>query len=168
MKVSDKNKFASAFQTMCEIFDKKNTKIMVAGYFTALEPFPIIKVEAAISQAIKTCRFFPKPVELIDLIPNGKPPRLESRAEIEADKIICHFRRYGSSREPKHSDPVTEHLMTKRWPYANWSREVLESALVWWKKDFITAYLAYCDADKFGRIECTSGAVLELIDGIGG
>ena len=52
MKQSDKNRFASAFQSMCEILDKKSTTIMISGYFTALENFSIEQTEKAISKAI--------------------------------------------------------------------------------------------------------------------
>jgi len=90
MKLLDKNRFASAFQTMCEIFDKKNTKIMLAGYFKTLESFSIDQVEKAVSTAIGSCKFFPKPVELIEFITGGQS-QIASNAQIEVDKILCHF-----------------------------------------------------------------------------
>ncbi len=96
MKLLDKNRFASAFQTMCEIFDKKNTKIMLAGYFKTLESFSIDQVEKAVSTAIGSCKFFPKPVELIEFITGGQS-QIASNAQIEVDKILCHFRQYGST-----------------------------------------------------------------------
>ena len=166
MILSEKKRFAAAFQTMCEVFDRKSTKIMLAGYFKALERFSVEDVESAISQAIGTCRYFPKPVELIEMIPGGKPLALENKAEIEVDKILCHFRQYGATRWPDMSDPITKHLMTKRWHYQRWGRRVLESELTWWKKEFIAAYQAYSESGV-KQIEF-SEPVMKLVEGIGG
>ena len=169
MKQSDKNRFASAFQSMCEILDKKSTTIMISGYFTALENFSIEQTEKAISKAIGSCKFFPKPVELIEIITGGQK-QLANNAEIEVDKILCHFRQYGSSKHPEINDPITKHLMTGRWPWASWSCEVLSYEFVWFKKEFITAYNAYSDSDLQifqNEIEC-NGEVRKLIATIGG
>ena len=169
MKQSDKNRFASAFQSMCEILDKKSTTIMILGYFTALENFSIEQTEKAISKAIGSCKFFPKPVELIEIITGGQK-QLQNNAEIEVDKILCHLRQYGAGKHPELSDPISRHLMTKRWPYQSWAIMVLESELVWFKKEFITAYNAYSDSDLqiFQNEIEYNGEVRKLIAGIGG
>jgi len=38
------------------------------------------------------------------------------------------------------NDPITEYLMTSRWPYQAWAGNVLTKDIVWWRKDFIEAY----------------------------
>jgi len=165
MKLLDKNRFASAFQTMCEIFDKKNTKIMLAGYFKTLESFSIDQVEKAVSTAIGSCKFFPKPVELIEFITGGQS-QIASNAQIEVDKILCHFRQYGSTRHPELSDPISKHLMSNRWVYGNWASSILESEIKWWQKEFIEAYNAYSASDVKPEIEYHDN-VAGLIEGIG-
>ena len=165
MKASEKNRFASAFQTLCEIFDKKNTKIMLAGYFTALESFTIEQTEKAISTAISSCKFFPKPVELIELVTGGQK-QIASNAQIEVDRILCHFKQYGSGKHPEFTDPISKHLMTNRWPYYEWSRSVLTSELTWWQKEFIEAYNALHGRDMAKQLEA-SEPVLRIVEGIG-
>jgi len=168
MKVSDKKRFAAAFQSLCEIFGKESTKIMLKGYFRALERLSIDQVEAAISQAIKTCTFLPKPVELINLVPGGKAPQLEHKAGAEADRILSHMKLKGSSVWPDLSkDPITKHLMTSRWIYNLWARNMIEADEHWWRKQFVEAYQARQETDMSPQIEAAP-RVLKLCSGIGG
>ena len=169
MKKTDLDNFVNALGTLAEIMNKELSPIVQQAYFKTLEEFTIEQVLRGISKAMVTCTFFPKPVELISFITGGQK-QLANNAEIEVDKILCHFRQYGSSKHPEINDPITKHLMTSRWPWASWSREVLSSELVWFKKEFITAYNAYSDSDLQifqNEIEC-NGEVRKLIAGIGG
>ena len=71
---------------------------------------------------------------------------------MEADKIIAHLNFNGAGVFPKFNDPITNYLMTRRWPYQNWAKDILESEIKWWVKEFCEAYKAH-DGDPEILIE---------------
>ena len=75
---------------------------------------------------------------------------VEEQAEIEAGKVLQHLRQYGAATSPRFDDPVTRELMNGQWRYGAWARQVLESDLPWWRKDFVRAYKAH---SSLGMIE---------------
>ncbi len=84
----------------------------------------------------------PTYAEIVQAI-QGEPPKIEHKALAEANRIIGHLRYNGAIAWPDLSqDPVTERLMTTRWPYKAWASQVLESELKWWAKEFVEAYQA--------------------------
>lgn len=64
--------FAAALIGLAEIFDAELSPTKAEAYFLALEEHSLQDVLLAIKQAIKTCRFFPKPAELIEAL-EGSP-----------------------------------------------------------------------------------------------
>jgi hypothetical protein len=57
---------------LVEVFDKEVTPQRVEIYFRALAAYPIDRIAAAVEEAVRTLKFFPKPAELIELI-EGSP-----------------------------------------------------------------------------------------------
>lgn len=171
MNKTDKKRFAQAFGTLCTVFGKENSSILSGAYFSILEQLEISQVEKAISKAAATLRFFPKPVELIELSSRGQP-KIEDQAIVQASEILAHLQRWGACRSPTIEDPITMHLMTRRWPYSNWAKNVLESELKWWEKEFCEAYRAYSETEtnqSLSGLELPepSEMVRNLIEGIG-
>lgn len=68
----DDLEFATLMTGLAEVFAEPMSAMRVAGYFGALKPFDLADVTRAINQALRECRFFPKPAELIELIEGSK------------------------------------------------------------------------------------------------
>jgi len=160
-------KFAEYFTGVCELFDKKYSEALLDIYYKSLKDNSINEVELAFKQAIMTCNFFPKPAKLREFIPSQKKISAETKAQIEADKIISWANKFGGTKTPEFSDPVTKYLMTYRWPYQKWASERLTSDTTWWVKDFIKAYTSYVESGNVPQLEAPT-KVLKLIKGIGG
>lgn len=69
MTESDRERFAAVMLGLAEIFGESMSETRLRGYFAALEPWRIGTVEDMVRAAVRACRFFPKPAELIDLAP---------------------------------------------------------------------------------------------------
>ncbi len=148
----DFKRFSRALGTLAEIHDKKMSPTMIKTYFSALSRLNIVQVEKAISRAITTTRFFPKPVELIELAGGGEP-QIEDQALVEANEIIAHLQRHGAHVPPPLDDPVTKYLMSRRWPYQKWASQMLDAELKWWAKEFCDAYRAHSAKDHAPEID---------------
>ena len=143
MKQDDFKKFATDIILLAEIHGKEMSEGMLGMYFKALSDFSINQVTGAMSKAAKECKWFPKPVELIDFI-QGKPIAIEDKAHVMATRILEHMKIYGHTKTPDLSDdPIAESLMSRRWPYSKWAADVLTSELKWWVKEFCEAYRSH-------------------------
>jgi len=68
MNVNDKIKFVELMTGMGELFDKKLSKLLMKIYFESLKPYSIVDFEKAVNKIIVKSKWFPKPVELIELM----------------------------------------------------------------------------------------------------
>lgn len=140
---ADREQFLNAFGTLCVTFDKEPSELLINVYFEALSYFPIEQIEKAISQAIATLKFFPKPVELIDIAAGGGG-RLEDIAEVEAGRVLNAVRRHGHYASVKFEDPVTNAVILRS--FGGWvtlARDMRSDQQKWFLKDFAKAYQAY-------------------------
>lgn len=64
MNISDNGEFARRLTALGEVFDVKLSPARQALYFEALRDLPFAAVAGAMNQAVKGCKFFPRPVEL--------------------------------------------------------------------------------------------------------
>lgn len=143
METSDQEKFANSLGVLCEIFDKQISPIVIRAYFQALKPYPVEEVESVISQAIVSCKFFPRPVELIQLIA-GNPEDLADRAEVEASKVLRAVKYEGAYKSIQFGDPVTAAVIQQG--FGGWIRlceDLKASEEKWFRKDFCQIYGAY-------------------------
>lgn len=67
----------------------------------------------------------------------------QDTATQQADMVLGMLRRHGHRANPEFEDSVTAYLMRTRWPYRQWAQNVKESEIVWWRKEFISAYQSY-------------------------
>jgi hypothetical protein len=140
---SDKKKFSNAFGTLCEIFNKQVSQVFIRVYFQALAPYSIEQVGSIISQAIVSCRFFPKPVELIEFI-TGSPEDLSDRAEVEASKVLQAIKYHGVYSSIQFDDTVTSAVIQQG--FGGWIKLCEDLYSVnekWFIRDFIRIYQAY-------------------------
>jgi len=105
--VKDHKKFLLAMTMLAEVFDKEVTDALREIYWKALEPFDDAQAEKAFNAAACTLKFFPKPVELIELLEGS----VRERALIQADEVLEAVRSFGYIGNPHFSDPVTEGII---------------------------------------------------------
>jgi len=128
--VSKKNegrhaRFLNAFMTVWEILkgdaSRPPSDIVIEGYYKILESYDIADVEKAFGAALGTMKWFPKPVELRDLIEadQGLVISIEARAQQEWRGVMSAVRQLGAGRPPRFLDPVTAHLVRTQftWSY---------------------------------------------------
>ena len=64
MTAADRPAFAQLLALLGETFHEPISEARVAGYWLALEDVPLPALQAAVREALRGCRFFPRPVEL--------------------------------------------------------------------------------------------------------
>ena len=143
MKGEDYKQFANALGVLCEIHGKELSPLATQVYFKALEKFSIEEVEAAFSNAHVNCKWFPKPVELIELIQGG-PENLSDRAEVEAGKVLQAIKSHGAYLSVQLDDPVTAAVIQQG--FGGWIKlceDLKADSEKWFRKDFVKIYQAY-------------------------
>jgi hypothetical protein len=88
----DKERFDRNLTGLAEMFDKELSEFVIMAYQQALSRFNDDQIERAMMAAAFSLKFFPKPVELIELI-EGKS---QDRAIVAWDTLLTSIRRYGS------------------------------------------------------------------------
>ena len=68
MTAADRHRIVSALNGLAEILETTLTPGRIAGYLLALEDVPVDDLVFAIGVAARACKFFPKPVELIEFV----------------------------------------------------------------------------------------------------
>lgn len=95
MTAEDRPRFAELLAVLSETFNEPVSETRATAYWLALHTLPLDAIRHAVSQAIQTCRFFPKPVELLEAAGDLAP----DAGLIEA-LIVAHLRRPGGDRMP--------------------------------------------------------------------
>lgn len=139
MTEGDRGQFAEAMHALGETFNEPVSDIRSETYFDALREFTIEQVNGAALVAIRSCKFFPKPVELRELI-LGTP---EGHADDAWAELIREVRRVGYIGAPSFSDERTERAINETW--GSWRRlcETLPGEgpeLIGWIKQFKAAF----------------------------
>ncbi len=91
-----KTKFVERLAALGVIFDKKLTAAELELYWQYVRDFPSDVVLRALEQAGRECRFFPRPVDLMDRIRGGTPKDLAHRAAGELERMIYRHGPYCS------------------------------------------------------------------------
>jgi hypothetical protein len=139
MTETDRPAFARALFVLGETFNEPISDLRAEGYFDAMRDFSLEAANAAIRVALRTCKFFPRPVELREMV--------EGDADTNADQgwaeVIREVRRVGYIGVPVFTDPTA--LATVRDVWGSWARlcETLPGEgpeLVGWMKQFKSAY----------------------------
>jgi hypothetical protein len=134
----DSVRFAEAMGVLCETFGEPLSDLRIEGYFNALSDFPVEDVLAAVHQALRSAKFFPKPVELRELI-TGNP---DDAAQQAWAAVLREIRRVGYIGTPT-LDARTLRAVNELW--GGWRRlcETLPAEgpeLVGWLKQFKAAH----------------------------
>lgn len=91
MTEQDRVAFAEAMYLLGETFNEPVSDIRTEAYFGALQDRTLVEVNAAVMAALRQCKFFPKPVELRELIDGST----EDNAEVAWGAVLREVRRVG-------------------------------------------------------------------------
>ena len=139
MTEGDRPLFAEALHVLGETFNETISDVRAEAYFRALQDLPIEVVNAAVLTALRTSKFFPKPVEVRDLVFGN----VDSRADAAWSAVIREIRRVGYVGTPSFDDSRVLDAVRDVW--GGWARlcETLPAEgpeLVGWIKQFKSAY----------------------------
>jgi hypothetical protein len=151
---SDRDDFGRVFFVLCETFGEPISDLRTEGYFAALGDFSIDQARAAMNQALRSCKFFPKPVELRELIEG----RTDDAAEQAWGAVLGEIRRVGYIGVPA-LEPRALRAVNELW--GSWRRlcETLPAEgpeLVGWIKQFKATYQG---ASREAVRELTMGSI---------
>lgn len=141
MKDIDRGAFGEAMLVLSETFNEPVSDVRVEAYFDALKDFSIMQVNLAVRRAVRDCRFFPKPVELRELIEG----QASDNADAAWSEVMQQIRRVGYMGAPTFSDERILRTVNELW--GGWRRlcETLPGEgpeLLGWVKQFKAAYAA--------------------------
>ncbi len=138
--LDERDVFLQRFIGLCQFFGIEADEFRTQIYFRALNPYPVQDVVQGVDKAISKCRFFPRPVELLEFI-EGK---VEDRAEVEAGKVYQAIVEVSGSKAVVFDDPVTAAVVARG--FGGWARlcsTLKESELTWFTKDFCRRYVSF-------------------------
>jgi hypothetical protein len=104
---------------------------------------PIERVEQALMRAVQRLRFFPKPVEILDLSGESQAS-LADVALVESSKAITALEKHGTYASVCFDNPVTQAVIERHfggWP--EFSQAVRDDGAKWVGKDFCRVYEAF-------------------------
>ncbi len=138
MNESNEMKFAEIMTMLGVVFPTNITPVLAKAYFLALDKFTIEQVGAAAEQYIKTGKFFPKPVELTDII-NGGKPNSKDKALLAWVSIIDAMKKKGAYRSLTLDDRLAMQIVNHIGGYVNLC-SLSYKDLEFKKREFIEAY----------------------------
>lgn len=138
MNNPDREEFAKALYLVGETFNEPVSDLRVEAYFNALVDLPLEMVTVGCAMATRSLRFFPKPVELRELIEGDR----EEAATRAWGAVLGEVRRVGYIGVPNLDDRA---LQAVRELFGSWQRmcERLPAEgpeLLGWIKQFKQVY----------------------------
>jgi hypothetical protein len=138
MNELDRAPFAEAMYLLGDTFNEPVTELRIEGYFAALNDFEMQDINVAVRHAMRTCKFFPKPVELREMIAGNA----EDAADAAWGAVLKEIRRVGYMGVPN-LEPRSLEAVRQLW--GGWRRlcETLPGEgpeLVGWIKQFKATY----------------------------
>jgi hypothetical protein len=138
----NKNRFVTAITLLAANWNKTYMPETIALFFkkAQIAGLTIEQIESAVNRLIDERRGLTLPVwsEILDAAGAGEA-QISFKAESEADRVIEMISSVGGYAVPKFEDPITSSLLSRRWRWRSLCRKP-ESEMVWFRKEFITAY----------------------------
>lgn len=133
----------TSLTALSEMFDKKLSDSLMKMYWEALKDFEYDDLQKGFSRAIKECRFFPKPVELSDLMGCSAA----DKALIAFGKLCDAIEDHGRTRSVAFDDPVIHSVVRELGGWEKcclWERDELPFR----QKDFERWYGVYKNSER--------------------
>src|SRR5215510_13511446 len=139
---AEESEFGLMLLAMGELYDTPVSPVRAEMFTRAIEDLPFDAVKAAANSHARHSTFFPKPVDLRELVEGN----LDDRAEQAWNALLPLIHRVGYTGTPKWTDPAMERAALSL--FGSWRRlcEQLPAGgpeLLGHAKNFRQAYLAY-------------------------
>lgn len=163
--MSYKSDLTKILYMLAEVFSANMSEPLIDAWTAVLidERISIEQVRAAAIQIMKTRKYtkLPTPADFLDML---KPQENNKEiAETQADDVLDALRGLGPYTLPNFKDPITQELMTRRWPWRTFCMELMSDHVKWWRRDFVEAY---CEKKASGNLQpLPPPAPLGLLEG---
>jgi hypothetical protein len=140
----ERKEFLDLLSGLCYTLGKESNEHLIKTYHTALNRFDISIVKNVINKAVVSFKWFPKPVELIELIEGSSV----DNSEIQAAQAFEAIRRVGPYQSVVFDDPVTQEVIKQY--YGGWPKfcEGDSKDIVFKMNDFKKAYKAFSNQNR--------------------
>lgn len=125
---------------LAEVFDKENlSPLAIEIYFQIVKEFTFEQIQEAGNRAVRELKWFPKPVELLELI-QGSKAELELRGNVQAYLVLGAISSIGSNESVKFQDPVTTAVIKR--VYSGWIElgDLRTEETKWFLREFAQHY----------------------------
>lgn len=152
MTQEDARTFAKGMLLLGETFNEPVSEMRIDAYFEALSDLPIETVSQAVRLALKACRFFPRPVELREMVEGTAA----GNADAAWGEVLTEVRRVGYVGVPRFTDARTERAVRETW--GGWQQlcQTLPGEgpeLIGWAKQFRACWLSQDTREVSKRLE---------------
>ncbi len=138
MTIEDAPEFLTLLGGLAEVFDAKFSEVKQQLYFEALKDLTLRDIREAMQEAIKTCKFMPRPVEIRTLVHGDPKDHAEQAwADLRRDARQCGAYASFTPEFPEAAQALVESFGS--WPSfcaAELSPEMWASK----RKEFIAAF----------------------------
>lgn len=143
----DRVVFAEAMMILGETFNEPVSEVRIESYFSALSDLPMPALGLAVRSAVRTLKWFPKPVELREMVLGAAG----DNADAAWAEVMTQIRRVGYIGTPTFTDPNTGRAVDEIW--GSWRRlcETLPAEgpeLIGWIKQFKATYASQAPRDE--------------------
>jgi Domain of unknown function (DUF6475) len=129
-------KFKEFMSLLSETFDKPLSSALSDLYWKILEPFTDEQCEAAFKEIIYSSKFFPKPVDFVEIL-RGKKADRATEAWIE---VLNAIKRIGNYESVKFSDPVIHSVLQVMGGWDHLASTMTMDEEKWKQKEFERLY----------------------------
>jgi len=134
--MKDESKFKEYLTALCEIHDKKISPLLASLYWKVLEPFTDEQCEKAFKTLIYETRYFPKPVEFVEII-RGKN---QDRATVAWLEVLDTVKHVGHYQSVQFSDPVIHSVIESMGGWVRLAGDMKADEEKWKQKEFERLY----------------------------
>jgi len=150
---NDLERFTNAFRLCWATLanNKPEQPLLYKVYYDSLINFSIEQVESSFSKATTGLKWYPKPVERIELITGSD----ECNGDVQATNVLKAISQVGGYTSVNFNDPVTHAVIDR--VYGGWVKlcqEQLEKDNQWFLKDFSKYYKSFKTkgVEKYGHL----------------
>jgi hypothetical protein len=141
--MQDRAKFSEFMSIITEMFDRKLSKLLAEIYWKALIPFSDAQCIGAFDEIIISSRFFPKPVDIIEII-QGTQSNQATEAWLQVAETL---RRVGTYRSVKFNNPVIHSIVNAMGGWVQMGGITVDEEK-WKQKEFERLYLIMRNHDE--------------------
>lgn len=139
----DGDRFADMVGALAETFKTKPTRALIEGYWLALKDLPFGDFERGVETCLRSCRFMPAPVEILD----AAGPAGTDRAELAWESLLAAIRST-AGEDQRFEDGLVGTIVGRLGGWEHVSGLPSDELLKWTRKEFLDLYR---DGVRYGR-----------------